>query len=141
MSKIVLRNLIISSKYYEIRKRQKKLEVNFERLNETEQRQKLEQQEQLSIEKLRLEMELSRIANQSANQNNGVNGRDRKLKMERSLLELIWYSKVIPRKKAIEDKLSKLVKTSISVMEVSPCLIADSGTEITVIKKDLVPGI
>ncbi|GFX11374.1 hypothetical protein TNCV_2804352 [Trichonephila clavipes] len=71
MSKIVLRNLIISSKYYEIRKRQKKLEVNFERLNETEQRQKLEQQEQLSIEKLRLEMELSRIANQSANQNNG----------------------------------------------------------------------
>ncbi|GFT14965.1 CCHC-type domain-containing protein [Trichonephila clavipes] len=48
--------------------------------------------------------------------------------------------KVIPRR-AIEDKLSKLVKTFISGRwEVSPCVI-DSGTEITVIKKDLVPGI
>ncbi|GFV53165.1 hypothetical protein TNCV_3705361 [Trichonephila clavipes] len=39
--------------------------ITAERL-ETEQQQKLEQQEQLSIEKLRLEIELSRNANQSA---------------------------------------------------------------------------
>ncbi|GFV83436.1 CCHC-type domain-containing protein [Trichonephila clavipes] len=44
--------------------------------------------------------------------------------------------KVIPRR-AIEDKLSELVKTSISV----DGRLVDSGTEITVIKKDLVPGI
>ncbi|GFW68128.1 retrovirus-related Pol polyprotein from transposon opus [Trichonephila clavipes] len=48
--------------------------------------------------------------------------------------------KVIPRG-AIEDKLSKLVKLSISVDgKLVPALL-DSGTEITVIKKDLVPGI
>ncbi|GFT93752.1 CCHC-type domain-containing protein [Trichonephila clavipes] len=46
---------------------------------ETEQQQKLEQQEQLSIEKLRLEMELSRIANQSATQNNGQTSRVKSL--------------------------------------------------------------
>ncbi|GFX93302.1 hypothetical protein TNCV_151081 [Trichonephila clavipes] len=40
---------------------------------------KLEQQEQLSIEKLRLEMELSRIANQSATQNNGQTSRVKSL--------------------------------------------------------------
>ncbi|GFY01791.1 hypothetical protein TNCV_1467831 [Trichonephila clavipes] len=40
---------------------------------------KLEQHEQLSIEKLRLEMELSRIANQSANQNNGQTSRVKSL--------------------------------------------------------------
>ncbi|GFY31840.1 hypothetical protein TNCV_4201481 [Trichonephila clavipes] len=61
------------------RKRQKELleVITAERL-ETEQRQKLEQ-EQLSIEKLRLEMELSRIANQSANQNNGQTSRVKSL--------------------------------------------------------------
>ncbi|GFU76321.1 CCHC-type domain-containing protein [Trichonephila clavipes] len=48
--------------------------------------------------------------------------------------------KVIPRK-AIEDKLSKLVKTSISVDGKLVHALLDSGTEITVIKKDLVPGI
>ncbi|GFY28888.1 CCHC-type domain-containing protein [Trichonephila clavipes] len=48
--------------------------------------------------------------------------------------------KVIPRG-AIEDKLSKLVKTSISVDGRLVHVIVDSGTEITVIKKDLVPGI
>ncbi|GFT41309.1 retrovirus-related Pol polyprotein from transposon opus [Trichonephila clavipes] len=62
--------------------------ITAERL-ETEQRQKLEQQEQLSIEKLRLEMELSRIANQSANQNNGQTSRvksvDEIVKMVRPL--------------------------------------------------------
>ncbi|GFU71602.1 retrovirus-related Pol polyprotein from transposon opus [Trichonephila clavipes] len=48
--------------------------------------------------------------------------------------------KVIPRG-AIEDKLSKLVKTSISVDGKLFHVLLDSGTEITVIKKDLVPGI
>ncbi|GFV14854.1 CCHC-type domain-containing protein [Trichonephila clavipes] len=48
--------------------------------------------------------------------------------------------KVIPRR-AIEDKLSKLVKTSISVDGKLVNALVDSGTEITVIKKDLVPGI
>ncbi|GFV89828.1 CCHC-type domain-containing protein [Trichonephila clavipes] len=47
---------------------------------------------------------------------------------------------VIPRR-AIEDKLSKLVKTSISVDGKLVHALLDSGTEITVIKKDLVPGI
>ncbi|GFT42515.1 retrovirus-related Pol polyprotein from transposon opus [Trichonephila clavipes] len=48
--------------------------------------------------------------------------------------------KVIPSG-AIEDKLSKLVKTSISVDGKLVHALLDSGTEITVIKKDLVPGI
>ncbi|GFX24664.1 CCHC-type domain-containing protein [Trichonephila clavipes] len=48
--------------------------------------------------------------------------------------------KVIPMR-AIEDKLSKLVKTSISVDGKLVHALVDSGTEITVIKKDLVPGI
>ncbi|GFV33690.1 retrovirus-related Pol polyprotein from transposon opus [Trichonephila clavipes] len=48
--------------------------------------------------------------------------------------------KVIPRR-AIEDKLSNLVKTSISVDGKLVHALLDSGTEITVIKNDLVPGI
>ncbi|GFU68042.1 CCHC-type domain-containing protein [Trichonephila clavipes] len=48
--------------------------------------------------------------------------------------------KVIPRG-AIEDKLSKLVKTSISVDGKLVHALVYSGTEITVIKKDLVPRI
>ncbi|GFX39191.1 CCHC-type domain-containing protein [Trichonephila clavipes] len=48
--------------------------------------------------------------------------------------------KVIPRR-AIEDKLSKLVKTSNSVDGKLIHALVDSGMEITVIKKDLVPGI
>ncbi|GFS48894.1 retrovirus-related Pol polyprotein from transposon opus [Trichonephila clavipes] len=79
MSKIVLRNLIISSKYYKEEEAKELLEViTVERL-ETEQQQKLEQQEQLSIEKLRLEIELSRNANQSATQNNGQTSRVKSL--------------------------------------------------------------
>ncbi|GFX32740.1 putative DD34D transposase [Trichonephila clavipes] len=54
MSKIVLRNLIISSKYYKEEEAKELLEVITAERLETEQRQKLEQQEQLSIEKLRL---------------------------------------------------------------------------------------
>ncbi|GFV20319.1 hypothetical protein TNCV_4140821 [Trichonephila clavipes] len=44
-------------------------------------------------------------------------------------------------RRAIEDKLSKLVKTSISVDGRLVHALVDSGTKITVIKKDLVPGI
>ncbi|GFW41318.1 CCHC-type domain-containing protein [Trichonephila clavipes] len=79
MSKIVLRNLIISSKYYKEEEAKELLEaITAERL-ETEQQQKLEKQEQLSIEKLRLEIELSRNANQSATQNNGQTSRVKSL--------------------------------------------------------------
>ncbi|GFW73053.1 retrovirus-related Pol polyprotein from transposon opus [Trichonephila clavipes] len=233
--------------------------ITAERL-ETEQQQKLEQQEQLSIEKLRLEIELSRNANQSATQNNGQTSRVKFLDEEivkmvvlkkyepspkiclenfrkakrnsdetfsqfASRLTSMWLyycklreandfesvnqlivadkmfemldsetathigksydeperakwndsekrsfngswgkhsllgrkkgtelvdgtvaarvdllGKVIPRR-AIEDKLSKLVKTSISVDGKLVHVLLDSGTEITVIKKDLVPGI
>ncbi|GFW15625.1 hypothetical protein TNCV_3581231 [Trichonephila clavipes] len=52
--------------------------ITAERL-ETEQQQKLEQQEQISVEKLRLEIELSRNANQSATQNNGQTSRVKSL--------------------------------------------------------------
>ncbi|GFX76388.1 transposable element Tcb2 transposase [Trichonephila clavipes] len=62
ISKIVLRDLIISSKYYKEEEAKELLEVITAERLETEQQQKLEQQEQLSIEKLRLEMELSRNA-------------------------------------------------------------------------------
>ncbi|GFU15419.1 CCHC-type domain-containing protein [Trichonephila clavipes] len=55
------------------------LEVITDERLETEQQQKLEQQEQLSIEKLRLEIELSRNANQSATQNNGQTSRVKSL--------------------------------------------------------------
>ncbi|GFT38052.1 retrovirus-related Pol polyprotein from transposon opus [Trichonephila clavipes] len=89
MSKIVLRNLIISSKYYKEEERKELLEVITAERLETEQQQKLEQQEQLSIEKLRLEIELSRNANQSATQNNGQTSRvkslDETVKMVRLL--------------------------------------------------------
>ncbi|GFW32796.1 CCHC-type domain-containing protein [Trichonephila clavipes] len=226
---------------------QKQRSCRAERL-ETEQQQKLEQQEQLSIEKLRLEIELSRNANQIATQNNGqtsriksldeivkmafasemvsdelkpkvllcmlgdkvsnllVNLGEEELKDYESLKQVVLkeknfdkgqvteikkfacftcagsdkhfkrdcpknkevdnkrlnvnkvstegtelvdgmvtarvdlLGKVIPRG-AIEDKLSKLVKTSISVDGKLVHALVDSGTEITVIKKDLVPGI
>ncbi|GFV56197.1 retrovirus-related Pol polyprotein from transposon opus [Trichonephila clavipes] len=89
MSKIVLRNLIISCKYYKVEEAKELLEVITAERLETEQQQKLEQQEQLSIEKLRLEIELSRNANQSATQNNGqtlrVKSLDEIVKMVRLL--------------------------------------------------------
>ncbi|GFX47024.1 hypothetical protein TNCV_316471 [Trichonephila clavipes] len=52
--------------------------ITAERL-ETEQQQKLKRQEQLSIKKLRLEIELSRNANQSATQNYGQTSRVKSL--------------------------------------------------------------
>ncbi|GFW40111.1 retrovirus-related Pol polyprotein from transposon opus [Trichonephila clavipes] len=77
-SKIVLRDLIISSKYCKEEEAKKLLEVITAERLETEQQQKLEQ-EQLSIEKLRLGIELSRNANQSATQNNGQTSRVKSL--------------------------------------------------------------
>ncbi|GFS75318.1 CCHC-type domain-containing protein [Trichonephila clavipes] len=199
MSKIVLRNLIISSKYYKEEEAKELLEVITAERLETEQQQKLEQQEQLSIEKLRLEIELSRNANQSATQNgqtSRVKSLDEIVKMVRLLtvkvpsksdgwdyffssLEKAFSSEMVsdelkPKvlvcmlgdkvsnllvnlgeeelkdyeslkrlcsRRAIEDKLSKLVKTSISVDGKLVHALLDSGTEITVIKKDIVPGI
>ncbi|GFY16057.1 retrovirus-related Pol polyprotein from transposon opus [Trichonephila clavipes] len=76
MSKIVLRDLIISSKYYQEEEAKELLEVITAERLETEHQQKLEQ---LSIEKLRLEIELSRNANQSATQNNGQTSRVKSL--------------------------------------------------------------
>ncbi|GFU03318.1 retrovirus-related Pol polyprotein from transposon opus [Trichonephila clavipes] len=77
--KLFLRNLIISSKYYKEEEAKELLEVITAERLETEQQQKLKRQEQLSIEKLRLEIELSRNANQSATQNNGQTSRVRSL--------------------------------------------------------------
>ncbi|GFQ83424.1 hypothetical protein TNCT_136471 [Trichonephila clavata] len=74
MSKIVLRDLITSSKYYK-----ELLEVIAAERLETEQQQKLELQKQLSIERLRLEVELSRNVNQSPTQNNGQASRVKSL--------------------------------------------------------------
>ncbi|GFW54030.1 CCHC-type domain-containing protein [Trichonephila clavipes] len=79
MSKIVLRDLIISSKYYKEEEAKELLEVITAERLETEQQQKLKRQEQLSIEKLRLEIELSRNTNQSATQNNGQTSRVKSL--------------------------------------------------------------
>ncbi|GFX89210.1 transposable element Tcb1 transposase [Trichonephila clavipes] len=56
----------LTIKYYKEEEAKELLEVITAERLETEQQQKLEQQEQLSIEKLRLEIELSRNANQSA---------------------------------------------------------------------------
>ncbi|GFX27860.1 retrovirus-related Pol polyprotein from transposon opus [Trichonephila clavipes] len=78
MSKIVLRDLIISSKYYQEEEAKELFEVITAERLETEHQQKLEQ-EQLSIEKLRLEIELSRNANQCATQNNGQTSRVKSL--------------------------------------------------------------
>ncbi|GFT69757.1 CCHC-type domain-containing protein [Trichonephila clavipes] len=227
----------VHSKYYKEEEAKELLEVITAERLETEQQQKLEQQEQLSIEKLRLEIELSRNANQSVTQNNGqtssVKSLDEIVKMVRLLTVKvpnksdgdlgkqcdIFYAskgksydeperakwndsekksfngscskqlfgekksdnfssrknfdkgvdnkglnvnkvstegtefedgtvtarvdllgKVISRR-AIEDKLSKLVKTSISVDGKLVHALVESGTEITFIKKDLVPGI
>ncbi|GFR31458.1 hypothetical protein TNCT_212601 [Trichonephila clavata] len=79
MSKIVSRDLITSSKYYKEEEAKELLEVITAESLETEQQQKLEQQEQLSLEKLRLEVELSRNVNQSAIQNNGQASRVKSL--------------------------------------------------------------
>ncbi|GFW33678.1 hypothetical protein TNCV_2212101 [Trichonephila clavipes] len=79
MSKIVLRNLIISSKYYKEEEAKELLEVITAERLETEQRQKTRTTRTIINFKITLEMELSRIANQSANQNNGQTSRVKSL--------------------------------------------------------------
>ncbi|GFX67916.1 retrovirus-related Pol polyprotein from transposon opus [Trichonephila clavipes] len=71
---------------------------------------------------------------------NKVSTEGTELEDETDTARVDLLGKVIPRR-AIEDKLSKLVKTSISVDGKLVHALVDSGTEITVIKKDLVPGI
>ncbi|GFW80112.1 retrovirus-related Pol polyprotein from transposon opus [Trichonephila clavipes] len=97
ISKILLRYLIISSKYYKEEEAKELLEVITDERLETEQQQKLEQQEQLSIEKLRLEIELSRNANHSATQNNGQTSRVKSLDEIVKMVRLLTV-KVPPNK-------------------------------------------
>ncbi|GFS90765.1 CCHC-type domain-containing protein [Nephila pilipes] len=132
MSKIVSRYLINFSKYYKDEEVKELLEVITAERLDTEQQQKLEQ-EQLTIENFHLEIELSRNVNQSATQINGQTSRVKSLDEIFKMLRLLTVTvprtelkdgtiaarvdllgKVIPRQ-AIEDRLSKLVKTSISV--------------------------
>ncbi|GFY68685.1 uncharacterized protein TNIN_197001 [Trichonephila inaurata madagascariensis] len=173
MSKTVLRDLITSSKYYKEEEANELLEVITAERLVTEQQQKLEQQEQLSIEKLRLEIELSRNANQSATQNDGqtshVKSLDEMVKMVRLLTVKVpnksdgWDYFFSSFEKAfasenVSDELKPKVLLCMLGDKVSNLLVnlyrrrrikrlrvfktgLDSGTEITVIKKDLVPGI
>ncbi|GFS73449.1 CCHC-type domain-containing protein [Nephila pilipes] len=205
LSKIVLRDLIVSGKYYKEEEAKELLEVITAERLETEQQQKLEQQEQLTIEKLRKSYDGPARAKWNDSEKRSFNGswgkqpfgekkhdnllskknfektkvsefkkltyftcgsdkhfrRDcpknrgvdnkrlnvNKVSTEGTELEdgtvaarVDLLGKVIPRQ-AIEDKLSKLVKTSISVDGKFVHAFVDSGTEITVVKKDLVPGI
>ncbi|GFX41190.1 retrovirus-related Pol polyprotein from transposon opus [Trichonephila clavipes] len=138
MSKIVLRNLIISSKYYKEEEAKELLEVITAERLETEQRQKLEQQEQLSIEKLRLEMELSRIANQSANQNNGQTSRVKSLDEIVKMVRLLTV-KVPNKSDGWEYFFSSLEKAFASEMvsdELKPkvllCMLGDKVSNVLV---------
>ncbi|GFX42827.1 hypothetical protein TNCV_2931191 [Trichonephila clavipes] len=121
MSKIVLRDLIISSKYYKEEEAKELLEVITAERLEIERQQKLERQEQLSVEKLRLEIELSRIANQSATQNNGQISRVKSLDEIVKMVRLLTVK--VPNKSdgwdysfLVLKKLS-LVKTSVTSVE------------------------
>ncbi|GFX68221.1 CCHC-type domain-containing protein [Trichonephila clavipes] len=147
MSKIVLRNLIISSKYYKEEEAKELLEV----------------------------ITAERIANQSANQNNGQTSRvkslDEIVKMENfdkgQVTEIKKFAcftcgsdkhfkRDCPKNKEVDNKRLNENKVSTEGTEVVDGTVAarvdvldgklvhallDSGTEITVIKKDLVPGI
>ncbi|GFT46875.1 CCHC-type domain-containing protein [Nephila pilipes] len=237
ISKKFLKDLIISSKYYKEEEAKELLEII------TAERLETEQQEQLMIEKLRLEIELYRNVNQSAAQNNGQTSRVKSLdeivrkrrdemgnpmmglrevngtivkrevfmvigvnsRLERKSPIICFLGKILKKQKslklkrltcftfgsdkhfkrdcpknkgvdnkrlnvnkvstegteleygtvaaridlllkvipmqAIEDKLIKLVKTSISVDGQLIYALLDSGTEITVVEKDLVSGI
>ncbi|GFY15981.1 retrovirus-related Pol polyprotein from transposon opus [Trichonephila clavipes] len=109
MSKIVLRNLIISSKYYKEEEAKELLEVITAERLETEQQQKLEQQEQLSIEKLRLEIELSRNANQSATQNNGQTSRVKSLE---EIVKMVVLKEYEPSPKICLENFRKAKRNS-----------------------------
>ncbi|GFS86875.1 retrovirus-related Pol polyprotein from transposon opus [Trichonephila clavipes] len=138
MSKIVLRNLIISSKYYKEEEAKELLEVITAERLETEQQQKLKRQEQLSIEKLRLEIELSRNANQSATQNNGQTSRVRSLDEIVKMVRLLTVK--VPNKSDGWDYFfSSLEKASASEMvsdELKPkvllCMLGDKVSNLLV---------
>ncbi|GFV13095.1 retrovirus-related Pol polyprotein from transposon opus [Trichonephila clavipes] len=61
--------------------------------------------------------------------------------VKREVLMVVGVNSHLGKKGANGDKLRKLVKTSISVDGRLVHALVDSGTEITVMKKDLVPGI
>ncbi|GFT57924.1 CCHC-type domain-containing protein [Nephila pilipes] len=119
MAKIVLRDLIISSKYYKEEEAKELLEV-------------------ITAER-RDCPKIKGVDNKRLNVNN-VSTEGTELKDMTVAARVDLLSKVIPRQ-AIEDNLSKLVKTSISVDGKLVHALVDPGTEITFVKKDLVPGI
>ncbi|GFW79443.1 retrovirus-related Pol polyprotein from transposon opus [Trichonephila clavipes] len=134
MSKLVLRNLI-SSKYYKEEEAKELLEVITAERLETEQQQKLEQQEQLSIEKLRLEIELSRNANQSATQNNGQTSRVKSLDEIVKMVRLLTVK--VPNKSDGRDYFfSSLEKAFASEMvsdeKVLLCMLGDKVSNLLV---------
>ncbi|GFV89178.1 retrovirus-related Pol polyprotein from transposon opus [Trichonephila clavipes] len=110
--------------------------ITTERL-ETEQQQKLEQQEQLSIEKLRLEIELSRNANQSATQNNGQTSRVKSLDEIVKMVRLLTVK--VPNKSDGWDYFSSLKKAFASEMvsdglkpKVLLCMLGDKVSNLLV---------
>ncbi|GFU62446.1 CCHC-type domain-containing protein [Trichonephila clavipes] len=110
--------------------------ITAERL-ETEQQQKLEQQEQLSIEKLRLEIELSRNANQSATQNNGQTPRVKSLDEIVKMVRLLTVK--VPNKSDGWDYFSSLEKAFASEMvsdeskpKVLLCMLGDKVSNLLV---------
>ncbi|GFT62228.1 retrovirus-related Pol polyprotein from transposon opus [Trichonephila clavipes] len=110
--------------------------ITAERL-ETEQQQTLKRQEQLSIEKLRLEIELSRNTNQSATQNNGQTSRVKSLD---EIVKMVRLSTVkVPNKSDGWDYFSSLEKAFASEMvsdELKPkvllCMLGDKVSNLLV---------
>ncbi|GFW18196.1 retrovirus-related Pol polyprotein from transposon opus [Trichonephila clavipes] len=100
--------------------------------------QKLEQQEQLSIEKLRLEIELSRNANQRATQNNGQTSRVKSLDEIVKMVRLLTVK--VPNKSDGWDYFfSSLEKAFVSEMvsdELKPkvllCMLGDKVSNLLV---------
>ncbi|GFV02245.1 retrovirus-related Pol polyprotein from transposon opus [Trichonephila clavipes] len=100
--------------YYKEEEAKELLEVITAKRLETEQQQKLKRQEQLSIEKLRLEIELSRNANQSATQNNGQTSRVKSLDEIVKMVRLLTVK--VPNKSDGWDYFSSLEKAFASEM-------------------------
>ncbi|GFU34063.1 hypothetical protein TNCV_3198761 [Trichonephila clavipes] len=116
VSKIVLRDLIISSKYYKEEEAKELLEVITAERLETEHQQNLEQQEQLPIEKLRLEIELSRNANQCATQNNEHTSRVKSLD---EIVKMVRLLTVKVPNKSEGGTISFLVLKKLSLVKMS----------------------
>ncbi|GFT72350.1 CCHC-type domain-containing protein [Nephila pilipes] len=142
MSKIVLRDLIISSTYYKEEEELKLLRPK-EKI--------LKKQKSLKLKKLtcftcgsdkhfRWDCPKNKGVDNKRLNVNKVSTQGTELEDGTVAARVDLLVKVIPRQ-AIEDKLSKLVKTSISVDGKLVPALMDSGTEITVVNNDLVPGI